>query len=140
MSAITSNEEAISTLVSMGFEREAAQIALARCQNDVNLAVHLLSGGDFSAEGDGEFDLIAEAEPQPLVQPPTVFQPRVGGHDGTDHFAEDVREGTTAELLDARIAYFTDMGFTSAQAEDALRRCNDDVNEALTYLLESVGN
>ncbi len=54
---------------------------------------------------------------------------------GVDHFAEGVREGSVAEMVDARISSFTEMGFTVQQAENALQRCNKDVNEALTFLL-----
>jgi len=37
-------------------------------------------------------------------------------------------------MVDARISTFTEMGFTSQQAEEALKSANGDVNLALTLL------
>jgi uncharacterized UBP type Zn finger protein len=42
-------------------------------------------------------------------------------------------------MVDARISVFTEMGFTSQQAEEALRVKNNDVNEALNLLLAGGG-
>jgi len=134
---MSSTESSVEVLVAMGFDRTRAEAALARTGGDVEFAANLLSrGGDFSAENDSEFDLIAASQPEPTIRAPTVFHPRVGGHEGVDHFADGVREGTLSEILDARISIFTEMGFTTVQAEEALRRCNNDVNEALTFLLQ----
>lgn len=119
-------------LVSMGFPESECKIALGRTHNDVNHAVELLSRG-LSAEDDAEFDLIAAAEPEPSVREPTVFQPRTH-RDEPDHFAQ-VQQGTVAEMVDSRISSLTEMGFTAAQAEDALKECNGDVNAALNKLL-----
>lgn len=132
------HEENIASLVAMGFARDQSELALIRSGNDVNLAVELLSGGCLSEEGDSEFDLIAAADPQPAVHPPTVFQPRFA-HDGHDHFA-DVTEGSISEMVDSRIASLTEMGFTHEQAERALIEADNDVNEALTILLSQGGN
>lgn len=130
-----SPEEAIATLTSMGFPREQAAVAYARSGNDIELAANILSRG-VGAEDDGEFDLLAQAQPEPAVRPPTVFHPRVGGHDGIDHFVADAQVGASvSEMVDARLSSFTAMGFTVEQAENALRVCNNDINEALTYLL-----
>ena len=132
---MSSAAEAIATLTSMGFPREQAEQAYARSGNDIELAANILSRG-LPEEDDGEFDLIAQAHPEPRVAPPTVFHPRIGGHEGVDHFQDDVQEGASAsELLDARLSAFTAMGFTVEQAETALRACNNDINEALTLLL-----
>lgn len=79
--------------------------------------------------GDNEFDLIAAAEPEPEVRPPTVFKPRTT--------ADDNEDTSAAEFEDSRIASLKEMGFTAAQAESALEACNGDVNEALTLLLST---
>ena len=85
---------------------------------------------------DAEFDLIAAANPEPAVRAATVFQPRTGHADGTeDHFRAGVTHGTVSEMVDSRISVFTEMGFTVEEATEALRRCNNDVNDALTMLL-----
>ena len=39
------------------------------------------------------------------------------------------------EMVDERISVFTEMGFSSEQATEALQNCNNDVNEALSMLL-----
>lgn len=131
---MSSKEESLQTLVSMGFSTDQAEIALSRSGNDINYAIELLSQGPLAEDDDAEFDLIASSAEEPSVRPATIFQPRVGGHEGHDHFA-DVTQGSTSEMVDARIATFTEMGFSHEQAEEALRQCNNDVNEALTWLL-----
>ena len=88
-------------------------------------------------EDDAEFDLIAAANPEPEVHPATVFVPRNDHGGAHDPFA-DVTEGSVAEMVDARISVFTEMGFSAAQAVAALQKCNNDINEALTLLLASV--
>jgi UBA/TS-N domain len=73
------------------------------------------------------------------VHPATVFHPRTH-HDGAqDHFMDDVTRGTVEEMVDSRISVFTEMGFAPEQAVDALKRCNDDVNEALNLLRSEAG-
>ena len=125
-------EGAIATLVAMGYPRDDVIDALDATHDDVNLAVEWLS---VSEDNDNEFDLMAGTAPAPAIQEPTVFRPRMGGHEGVDQFAVGVENGTISQLVDARIQMFTDMGFTTEQAEAALRACNNDVNEALTLLL-----
>ena len=88
-------------------------------------------------QDDAEFDLIAAANPEPAVHPPTVFEPRTGHGGAVDHFQADVTHGTISEMVDARISVFTEMGFSPEEATEALRKCNNDVNEALTMLLSS---
>ena len=68
------------------------------------------------------------------MQPPTVFQGQQTARH--DHFTDGVSQGTLSEILDARVAYFTDMGFPAAKVEEALQRCHNDVDAALTLLLE----
>jgi len=120
--------------MSMGFPEAECKVALVRTNNDVNHAVEMLSTG-LSEEDDAEFDLIAGARPEPAVREPTVFQPRTSRQE-PDHFAQ-TREGTVSEMVDARISSLTEMGFSAAQAEEALKECNGDVNEALNKLLAS---
>ena len=88
------------------------------------------------AQDDAEFDLIAAANPEPAVRAPTVFQPHANGHEGApDAFRQDITHGTISEMVDARISVFTEMGFSPEQATEALKQCNNDVNDALTMLL-----
>ena len=63
--------EALALLKSMGFPESDATVALMRCNNDVNMAVELLSNG--LAPDDAEFDLLAMSEPQPSVHDPTGY-------------------------------------------------------------------
>lgn len=88
-------------------------------------------------QDDAEFDLIAAAPPEPTVRNPTVFKPRTDHQGAPDHFQADVTQGTVYEMLDARISVFTEMGFAPEEAMDALKTCNNDVNAALSMLLES---
>jgi hypothetical protein len=97
--------EAVSNLQAMGFPREQVELALKRAGNDPNVAVELLSQGTTLVD-DAEFDLIAGAAPEPSIREPTVFQPRVGGHEGADHFAEGVTQGSISEMVDARSKSF----------------------------------
>jgi len=120
-------ESSVKQLTSMGFPESEARQALSRTGNDVTLAVEYLSNGQLL--GDDEFDLIAAAEPEPEVRPPTIFKARTTA-DGND-------DSSAAEFEDSRIASLKEMGFTAAQAESALEACNGDVNEALTLLLTS---
>jgi uncharacterized UBP type Zn finger protein len=78
--------------------------------------------------------LIAAAEAEPDVREPTVFYPRTEREE-EDHFREG--SATVGEMVDSRIQSLVAMGFTAADAESALRRCNNDVNEALNLLLSS---
>jgi uncharacterized UBP type Zn finger protein len=126
------NQEALKLIVSMGFDESQAKIALMRSNNDIEHAVDMLSNG-LREDDDAEFDLISAADPEPDVRPPTVFKPRSTHDDAhTDAFNNG---GTIPEMVDARISTFTEMGFTAEQAEEALRQCNGDVNEALNLLL-----
>ena len=50
---MSANAEFLDTLVSMGFERTAARVALEACVNDFDRAVHLLGTSQSSSTGDG---------------------------------------------------------------------------------------
>ena len=88
-------------------------------------------------EDDAEFDLIAAAAPEPHVHSATVFHPRNDHGGAPDHFMDDVTKGTVEEMVDSRIAGFTEMGFSPEEARGALDKCNNDVNAALNLLLSS---
>jgi len=147
MSQPTSNsQENIDLLVSMGFSRNEATIALRRGHGDVEAAVDILSQGsakdidqddddnDDDDYNDAEFDLIATAQPEPTVHQPTVFHPRTQ-RDEVDHFREG--SDTVGEMVDSRVSSLVSMGFPVADVEAALKRSNNDVNEALNILLSA---
>jgi uncharacterized UBP type Zn finger protein len=123
----------------MGFDRALSERALKRTNNDVSHAVDLISSGKVDEEGDNEFDLLAAGNPEPEVHAPTVYEeidhsaPQHPG--GQDPFAQNTSDpNCVSELVDSRISMFTEMGFTAEQAENALKECNNDVNEALSML------
>ena len=130
-------ESNIATLQQLGYGRETSVAALTATGNNIEEAFEYIEDMQLAqkSDNDGEFDLIAAAPPAPSVHDATVFHPRVGGDVGLGHFADGVESGSIEELVDARIQMFNEMGFTNEQAVDALRRCNNDVNEALTLLL-----
>jgi uncharacterized UBP type Zn finger protein len=127
----------IGLICAMGYSHDIAVQALEANQNDVTLAIDWIEAQQRanSANNDGEFDLLGAAPPAPAMSAPTVFHPRTGGHAGVDHFATGTTEGSVAEMVDARISTFTEMGFTHEQAVAALRQAKNDVNDALTLLL-----
>lgn len=77
----TTSSEALTSLLSMGYAHDQAELALKRSGGDVNRAVEILSHSN-NLTGDNEFDFLAEASPEPEIRKPTVFQPRTGGHSG----------------------------------------------------------
>ena len=89
-------------------------------------------------DDDAEFDLIAAARPEAQVREPTVFLQHDHRHPpgAADPFKDNIKEGSIPEMVDSRISNFTDMGFSADQAVEALRLANNDVNEALSMLLE----
>lgn len=73
---------------------------------------------------------------------PTVFNSRDHRHRHPEGVVDpfmQVREGKTAEMVDARISMFTEMGFTTEQAEAALKQSKGDVNVALNILTGAGG-
>jgi hypothetical protein len=102
----------------------------------------LFSSSSVWQTDDAEFDLIAAAATEPAVREPTVFNSLDHRHrhpEGvTDPFTQ-VREGTVSEMVDSRISTFTEMGFSAAQAEAALKQAEGDVNEALNILTGGSG-
>eukprot|EP01035_Chromulina_nebulosa_P018926 gene18926-24733_t len=118
----------------MGFNENDAKRALQRTNGDVSLAVGFLSGERDLNDNDAEFDLIAEADPEPSIHPPTVFVPRTE-RDQEDLFKQG--SNTIAEMVDSRVQSLTSMGFTPEAAENALKLSNNDLNEALNLLLNS---
>lgn len=128
----------IQQLVGMGFAEDISARALKRTNNDIGEAVELLSNGKVDAEVD-EFDLLAAGEPEPDVHEPTVYKKQDHTHrehpGGEDPFKQGLdQDPKVSELVDSRISMFTEMGFSAEQAENALKACNNDVNEALNML------
>jgi len=125
------------TLMAMGFTREDSVKALTRTNNNLEIAVDLISSGKVDEEGDAEFEYLMAAPDEPAVREATVFHEIDHTHrqhaSGVDPFVEG--SSTLQEQVDSRIASFTAMGFTVEQTEAALRKCNNDVNEALSLLL-----
>lgn len=63
--------------------------------------------------------------------------PGVEKNSVADHFRDGLSpEATPGEIVDSRLASFTQMGFSAEDAENALKTSNNDLNEALSLLLE----
>ena len=133
---MSSGSESLQQLISMGFAEDISQRALNRTKNDISEAVELLSTGRVDEPVD-EFDMLP-ADPGPDVNEPTVYNSQDHVHrahpGGEDPFKEGLEDPTPAEMFDGRISMFTEMGFSATQAEDALKACNNDINEALSML------
>jgi hypothetical protein len=125
-------DNALEELVRMGFEFGAASLALNRTNGDIQKAIKFLQ----SNVGEDDFDFLAQAPEEPDVHPRTIVHKNNARAKEYDEYL-DVVEGTDQEKIDSRISSLTEMGFTTVQAENALEICHDDINEALTYLLQS---
>ena len=132
---------AIDQLVSMGFDKSLSERALKRTNGDLAHAVDLISSGKVDTPMD-EFDLLAASDPEPDVHEATVHKhidhsKRIH-ENGEDPFKAGIK-GTphVSQMVDSRIAIFTEMGFSVEQAEGALKACDNDVNAALSMLTES---
>ena len=71
------------------------------------------------------------------MREPTVFHSQDHKHRHPEGVADpfmQVKEGKISEMVDSRISTFTEMGFTTEQAEAALKQANGDVNVALNIL------
>lgn len=105
-------------------------------------------------ESDFEFDLIAQDNSLPQIQAPTVFgrpiaiAQAVDSNEQDDNYVDDddlqddEENNQAAEVLfddfdDSRINSLVDMGFSREDVLNALSRFNNDVNEALSFLLSS---
>jgi len=98
-------------------------------------------------ESNFEFDLIAQDSSIPQIQPPTVFIANArpldsNEQDDYDDVQDDEGIKQSAEILfddfdDSRINSLVDMGFSREDVRNAMARCNNDVNEALSFLLSS---
>ena len=129
----------LNQLISMGFAEDISQKALEKTNNDINRAIELLSMGKVDDPMD-EFDMLPD-NPGHGVHEPTIYNSQDHTHvvhpGGEDPFKEGLKDPTPAEMVDARIAMFTEMGFSAEQAEDALKACNNDINDALSVLSNS---
>ena len=116
----------------MGFDRELCIEALTATDNDFDGALELLLNG-FKGGDQYESDL----------RSPMLLGSNIEAQTNADGNYEDenqefvVDDAALEALIDSRVNALKDMGFTTAQAEVALDRCNNDINEALSYLLES---
>jgi len=129
--------QCVEQIMGIGFSEEQALTALQVSDYDVNKAAELIVQGAIQ-ESDNEFDLIAAAPDEPKVRKPTVFSNKQHAKlSSTSEFGSTSSVGgdDVAEFEDSRISSLKEMGFTSQEAVDALIACDDDVNEALTYLL-----
>ena len=138
MDELSKSRELVQCLA-MGYSEEESIAALMKANNDVGVAIDILNGkniGTIVQENDNEFDLIGlDKTLESSVPKPTVFKP---------YKANKIEKTNSVELLkefldhdDSRITSFTEMGFTVEQAITALEKCNNDMNEALTYLLQN---
>jgi hypothetical protein len=157
----------IDILTSMGYSAEESEEALTASNDNLELAIELLCKGQLTyyhenyyfvyrkgymlhttvGESDFEFDLIAQDNSIPQVQPPTVFIANARSLDSNeqddyDDVQDDEGIKQSAEVLfddfdDSRINSLVDMGFSREDVRNAMVRCNNDVNEALSFLLSS---
>ena len=104
-------------------------------------------------ENDFEFDLIGQESPLPRVRPPTIFNTKKSSAFNNSNIEEqllsvisddkETRDHQSAELLfddfdDSRTTSLVNMGFSIEDVRKALATCNNDINEALNFLLSSV--
>ena len=124
-----------SMLRSMGFPEADVREALRRTKDDVNRALDLLTAATMPDED--AFDILAthpaaydDGRRKPFK--PTRPDPDKGGFlEGTP-----IREENAALLVDSRLRRFREMGFSVDEAEAALKSHNNDVDAALTALLQ----
>ena len=125
----------------MGFSVEDAERALASTGNDVDAALtKLLSGTSLNAgEACSPHDVLAET-PDPYSGPNNPKK-------RPDPVPNDVNKGNwvrtaptgapPAAVVDSRLAHFLEMGFTVEETEKALAFCKNDVDAALSMLLQA---
>ncbi|KAJ8604009.1 hypothetical protein CTAYLR_003354 [Chrysophaeum taylorii] len=121
-------EDQVSSLTAMGFEAEAASEALAASGNDLDKAVvRLLSPSphDVLEETPDPYRTSAKKRPDPVPNDPNK-----------GHFRDDLPpDADPAEIVDSRVAQLRAMGFNVPDVEAALKASNNDVDNALTLLL-----
>jgi len=124
-----------SMLRSMGFPEADVREALRRTKDDVNRALDLLTAATMPDED--AFDILAthpaaydDGRRKPFE--PTRPDPDKGG------FLEGipVREENASLIVDSRLRRFREMGFSVDEAEAALKEHANDVDAALTALLQ----
>ncbi len=124
-----------SMLRSMGFPEADVREALRRTKDDVNRALDLLTAATMPDED--AFDILAThpaaydgGRRKPFK--PARPDPDKGGFlEGTP-----IREENASLIVDSRLRRFREMGFSVDEAEAALKSHNNDVDAALTALLQ----
>lgn len=136
----------LSRFAEMGFDAESAERALAACGNDVDAALSMLlgatAGGRPRAYSDSPHDVLAEsADPYGKSNKagdafsPAPSDPNKGNFRETA--ADHASDADAGALLDGRLARFREMGFAVNDAERALASTSNDVDAALTKLLNA---
>lgn len=136
-------ETPISTLVGCGFGAAEAEAALKASLNDVEAAVTALlerkrceaaefgpSPHDVLAEADDPYRRDAKKRPEPVPNNPDKGHFRDGLGPNPD----------PGEILDNRLAHLRDMGFNVRDAEAALKAAHNNVDQALSLLLNLHGS
>jgi len=126
----------------MGFSVADAERALEACRNDMDAALsQLIEARALEAEGAGSDSphavLAGSADPYGAGKPRKRAEPAANDFN-KGHF----RDGLSADappgaILDGRLGRFHEMGFDVEAAEQALRLCGNDVDRALTMLLDA---
>ena len=119
--------ELIEQLVEMGFEKANADTALTHTKNNLEWAIELLSNGGIAPPPQHR-----QASQSTEVEPRSSVPHQEG--DSQQPPANNTEE-VTPQIIEARIYYLVQMGFTREQSEVALGSCNNDINEALNILL-----
>jgi len=122
----------------MGFAVADAERALATCGNDVDAALTKLLAAR-AGSGASPHDVLAEtpdpyaSADRPKKRPePVPNDPDKGG------WQSSLPGGAPpAAVVDARLSHFLEMGFTVDEAEKALAFCGNDVDAALSMLLQA---
>lgn len=136
-------EAPVSTLVSCGFGAAEAEAALKVASNDVEAALTALlerkrceaaefgpSPHDVLAEVDDPYRRGAKKRPEPVPNNP-----------GKGHFCDGLGpDADPGEIVDNRLAHLRDMGFNVRDAEAALKAAHNNVDQALSLLLNLRGS
>ena len=122
--------------IQRAFAGETLQARAPAAQVDAALTKLLNARG--SGASDSPHDVLAEAEDpygggNPKKRPDAVpNDPNKGGW-----VSDAPADAAPAAIVDSRIGKFVEMGFTVEDAEKALKFCDNDVDAALSMLLQA---